>query len=82
LNRLARTCIYRTAWEAIRKAFSGKVESGLAQQNAPFQSLARTPTAKPLTVFAGFALAFHGARDRLHAPIESPRRLPRITVKG
>jgi hypothetical protein len=41
--------------DAIRKAFSGKVE---------------------------FALAFHGTRNMLPAPIESPRRLPRITVKG
>jgi hypothetical protein len=38
--------------DAIRKAFSGKVEFGLAQDDAPFQSLARFPTAKPLTVFA------------------------------
>jgi hypothetical protein len=38
--------------DAIRKAFSGKVESGQAQQNVPLQSLARIPTAKPLSVFA------------------------------
>jgi hypothetical protein len=37
--------------DAIRKAFSGKVESGQANR-VPLQSLARIPTAKPLTVFA------------------------------
>jgi hypothetical protein len=55
LNRPAQACIYRTARDAIRKAFSCKVE---------------------------FALAFHGTRDMLPAPIESPWLLPRITVKG
>jgi hypothetical protein len=55
LNRPARACIYRTARDAIRKAFSGKMD---------------------------FALAFHGTRNMLPAPIESPAVLPRITVKG
>jgi hypothetical protein len=66
----------------IRKAFSGKVESGLAQQNAPFQSLARIPTAKPLTVFAEFALAFHGQGTCCMRQSNRRGGLQRITVKG